>query len=229
VLEAEGVRVELSPEVVAFETRLPADVSGADFPGGSVYVETTVTEALKAEGAARDLVRRVQETRKLAGFAMNAMVRTTVAAPAEFVDMVRPRAAEIAEATRSARFSFSDKAEGDTVREWDLEGTTLVVGVRLDGPDLVATGLVSADAAPAKAPKHAKGAPKKAAKRTAKKAPAPRKAPGKKAPARKAPAKKPAKKAPAKAAKKTPAKKPAKGAAKKASGKKAAKKGARKR
>ncbi|HWH08496.1 MAG TPA: isoleucine--tRNA ligase, partial [Candidatus Thermoplasmatota archaeon] len=82
-LDVGGMTVDLTRDVVAFETRLPANTSGADFPGGSVYVDTHVSPELQAEGAARDLTRRIQEMRKALGLAMGAAIRTQVQAPAE--------------------------------------------------------------------------------------------------------------------------------------------------
>ncbi len=195
-LDAEGLAVVLSPDLVAFETRLPEHTSGADFPGGSVYVDTVVTPELEAEGAARDLTRRVQEMRKLMGLAMDASIVTEVAAPPEFAAMVAPRLAEVAEATRSSALSFVDKPSGSLVRDWDLEGTTLTIGI--------------GDAARAPAPAPAAPPATKA----------PRAAPAKKAPRKAAPPKKAAKKAPAKKAS-APKAKPAKKAAKKTASKKA--------
>ena len=226
VLPVDGVEVRLTPEVVSFETRLPEHTSGADFPGGSVYVDTEVTEDLKAEGAARDLTRRIQEMRKLLGLPMNATIQADVQAPDEFASLVRARLGPVAEATRATRLALVKEApRGDLVREWELEDTTIVIGVARGEPELTTVGL----AAPA-GPEEAAPAPEAPAQpapgaappaRSAKRAKAAKKAKGAKAPAKNAPAKKtPAKKA---AAKKAPARKAAakKPAAKKAAPKKA--------
>jgi isoleucyl-tRNA synthetase len=181
---------DVTSEVVSFETRLPEHTSGADFPGGSAYVDTVVTPALQAEGAARDLTRRIQEMRKGLGLAMDAVVTTTVAAPEEFQRLVEPGLAQVASDTRSASIAFVDKPKGDAVREWDLEGTTVTIGVR-----------EGAHAAKAAAPPKPKKAPKAKPKK-----PAPlKKAPPKKAAKKTKPKKKTAAKA--KAPKKRAAKK----------------------
>ena len=204
-LDVGGMTADLSSEVVGFETRLPAHTSGADFPGGSVYVDTEVSPELQAEGAARDLTRRIQEMRKALGLAMSATIRTEVQAPAELADAVRPLVATVAEATRSTAVAFVEGTpRGELVREWDLEGQTVTIGVHT-GPLLTPVGL-EGEQKPRPAPKKAKAPPKKkAAAKKAKKA-APKK-PAPKKPAKKA---KPAKPAAKKAKKTAPKKKASK-------------------
>ena len=251
-LPVEGLSVRLTPELVTFETTLPEHTSGADFDGGSVYVDTEVTPALQAEGAARDLTRRVQEMRKLLGLPMASTIRTEVTAPEEFAQLVSPHLAQVAQDTRSAVIAFVDKPQGALVRDWDLEDTTLVIGVAEAAT--VPPAPKSSTAAPAPSapapdtsppppaaprakPAAAKNAPPKkpAAKKASSKKPAAKKAPPKTPAAKKASPKKPAaKKAPPKkpAAKKAGATKkaPQKPVAKKPSAKKpAAKKGAAKK
>ena len=203
----------LAPEMFhGFETRLPANVSGADFPGGSVYVDTEVSKELEAEGAARDLTRRVQEMRKLLGLQMSEEIRVEVQAPQEFADLVAPHLKAAVDATRATSFTFGPEPKGDLVREWDLEGTTLVIGVaraHAAGPELTPQGLEPAGPRKAKPATKARTGPVKKA--------APKKA---KAPAKKAPAKKVAKKAKGAVAK---VKKAVKRAAKKVAPKRKAK------
>ena len=232
-LDTDAGPVTLPPDALSFETRLPARTSGGDFPGGSVYVDTEVSPELEAEGAARDLTRRVQEMRKLLGLHITDEVRVEAQAPDEFMTLVAPHVASVAVATRASAFTFVGKPQGELVRDWDLEGTTLVLGVsRAGGPALAATGLEPAG------PRKAKPSPK------ARDGPV-RKAKPKPAPAKRAPAKKPAKKAKGAVAKaktaikkvarkiaRAPAKRPGKSApgktsAKKARGKKRGAKGKR--
>ena len=217
-----GPHVTLTPEVVSFETTLPEHTTGADFDGGSVYIDTEVTDALKAEGAVRDLTRRVQEMRKLLELPMSAPIRTEIQAPAEFAASLEGHLAEMADATRSVEVAFVEGApHGEMVREWDLEDAKITIGIAT-GPLLTPVGLESERAAPAPSatiPSSPASAPTAA---TTPKKPATKKAPAKKTAAKKAPAKKPA-------GKKAPTKKAAKGAPKKATTKKApAKKPAKK-
>jgi isoleucyl-tRNA synthetase len=54
--------------------------------GGFVVLNTEVTPELEAEGAARDMVRAIQQARKDAGLNVSDRIRTTVTARQDVVD-----------------------------------------------------------------------------------------------------------------------------------------------
>jgi isoleucyl-tRNA synthetase len=58
---------ELTKEHVNIKENLPEGVTGTEFKGGAVYLDTTITPELEAEGFAREVTRRVQEMRKKEG------------------------------------------------------------------------------------------------------------------------------------------------------------------
>jgi isoleucyl-tRNA synthetase len=171
----------LTAEAVTYETRLPAHTSGADFQGGSVYVDTVVTPELQAEGAARDLTRRIQEMRKALGLAMDATVHVQVAAPDDFRALVEPHLASVRDATRARHLAWSAKPAGALVKEWDLEGTTIAIGVGTEEPRLTPVGLERPTAPRARAKPKAPAPKKKAPAKKPKKAAPTKKAAGKKA------------------------------------------------
>ncbi|HUR69274.1 MAG TPA: isoleucine--tRNA ligase, partial [Candidatus Thermoplasmatota archaeon] len=175
-LDADGLRLELSREMLGFETRLPAHTSGADFPGGSVYVDTVVSKELEAEGAARDLTRRIQEMRKSLGLAMTDAIRVEVQAPDDFAALIAPHLAHVADSTRATHgLHFASSPEGDLVKDWDLEGTSIAIGVAKGAKS------ASAPAAPPAPPAPRPKATRPKAKPVAK-APPPPKPAAKKAP-----------------------------------------------
>jgi isoleucyl-tRNA synthetase len=67
----EGERYELLPEDVLVETSSPEGYAVAEHNGVLVALNTTVTPELRLEGAARDLVRNIQDARKNAGLAIS--------------------------------------------------------------------------------------------------------------------------------------------------------------
>ncbi|WP_298815230.1 isoleucine--tRNA ligase [Chloroflexus sp.] len=70
-LPVDGQDVELLPDEVLVESSAPEGYAVAEADGMLVALNTTVTEELRLEGAARDLVRYVQDARKSAGLAIS--------------------------------------------------------------------------------------------------------------------------------------------------------------
>jgi len=68
MLELDGQTVELLPEELLVETSSPEGYAVAEDGGVLVALDTTLTDELRLEGAARDLVRVIQDARKEAGF-----------------------------------------------------------------------------------------------------------------------------------------------------------------
>jgi len=67
-VQVDGQALELLPEEVLVETSSPEGYAVAEDGGVLVALDTTLTDELRREGGARDLVRVVQDARKEAGF-----------------------------------------------------------------------------------------------------------------------------------------------------------------
>jgi isoleucyl-tRNA synthetase len=70
-LTVDGQVVELQPDEVLVESSAPAGFAVAEGDGLLVALNTDITAELRLEGAARDLVRNVQDARKSAGLAIS--------------------------------------------------------------------------------------------------------------------------------------------------------------
>ncbi|MFB6069168.1 MAG: isoleucine--tRNA ligase [Halobacterium sp.] len=126
-VSVDGETYHLTEEMVAFHAEPPEDVSGADFDGGTVYVDTAVTEDIEAEGYARDVVRRIQEMRKQLDLDVDERIRTRVDVDDETVAAYVDRHRDfIAEETRTDEF---DADADDLVEEWDVEDVTVTIGI----------------------------------------------------------------------------------------------------
>ncbi|MCU1564189.1 MAG: Isoleucyl-tRNA synthetase, partial [Arthrobacter sp.] len=71
--------------------------------GGFVVLNTEVTPELEAEGAARDLVRAIQQARKDAGLNVSDRIRTTVTAAQGIVDALLANAELVQTETLTVR------------------------------------------------------------------------------------------------------------------------------
>ena len=125
----DGDEYELTDEMVEWRAEPPAHVSGADFDSGTVYVDTSLTEEIEAEGYARDVVRRIQEMRKRLDLAVDEEIHTAVeVADDRISDLVDRHRDLIAEETRTEAF-VEDTEEMDLVEEWDVEGVSVTIGI----------------------------------------------------------------------------------------------------
>ncbi|NJN15597.1 MAG: isoleucine--tRNA ligase, partial [Oscillochloris sp.] len=113
-LAVNGENLELLPEELLVESSGPAGYAVAEDNGTLVALNSAVTPELRLEGAARDLVRSVQDARKSAGLAISDRIKLFVAA--EESDFLREMLA----------------AWGDYVRSETL-ATDLAVGAAPEG------------------------------------------------------------------------------------------------
>jgi isoleucyl-tRNA synthetase len=117
---------------------LPDDVERSDFivptgvglqgeDGGTVYVDTALTEDIESEGYARDVIRRVQEMRSDLDLDLEERVRLDLAiADDRVADLVRDHEDLIAEEVRAAEFGT---VEDGHRREWEVEETTVEIAI----------------------------------------------------------------------------------------------------
>ena len=131
VADALGERVELTDEMVTFRRETPDGVSGTDFAaldgGGTVYVDTTLTEDIESEGYAREVIRRIQEMRKDLELDIEARIVVDLAIGDERVDdLVREHEALIKEEVRADEL---DGVEDGHRKTWDVEGVEMEIAI----------------------------------------------------------------------------------------------------
>ncbi len=136
-LSRAGESFEIVPDMVTFVEELPPGIFQAPMSGGTVYVDTTLTPELEAEGYAREVIRRIQEMRKQLDLRVEDTITATVTVGNERVAgligdfwregiMEEVRAAELVVAAapgRAAPFTVGIS------REWDVEGIPVVIGI----------------------------------------------------------------------------------------------------
>ena len=144
----DGEPRELDGSMVEYRSEAPEGIEAAEFTArvhgdrleGTVYVDATLTEELKSEGYARDVVRRIQEMRKRLDLAVDEEIHTAIDVEddevAEFVDEHRDH---IAAETRTSEFvdqwgDRDDRASVDDSRfdlreDWEIEGVPVTIGI----------------------------------------------------------------------------------------------------
>ncbi|MEZ5098014.1 MAG: isoleucine--tRNA ligase [Nocardioides sp.] len=101
---------EYTLETVAAETE-GHTATGMLPRGGFVVLDTDVTPELAAEGAARDLVRAVQQARKDAGLDVSDRISLTVAGPADLLAAARDHAELVSGETLAVAVAYEEAAE----------------------------------------------------------------------------------------------------------------------
>ena len=107
----------------------------ADFEGGRVSIDTTLSHDEIADGLARDLVRRIQQMRKEMDLRVDDFVDVDVVASTdETASSVKSRhdyiLGEVRALTLVVQQSDSAKARGELVREWSIGDDAFSIGLR---------------------------------------------------------------------------------------------------
>ena len=131
-IELDGETHELTDGMVSYESEPPERVSAAAFDGGTVYVDTELTDDIEAEGYARDVIRRIQEMRKQLDLDVEREIETAVdIADDRVTDLVDRHHDYVATETRSRELNDEKPTDGgwELVEEWEVEGVAVTIGV----------------------------------------------------------------------------------------------------
>ncbi len=130
-IQVEGEEVELAPEEVLVREQPRAGLVVATERNLTVAVDVSITPELAAEGLAREVVRRIQNLRKEAGFNLDDRIRTTYQAEGELAAAIEVWREFIAAETLSVELRAAPPAEeGATVSEERIGAQSLTLSVR---------------------------------------------------------------------------------------------------
>ncbi|MFO7926138.1 MAG: isoleucine--tRNA ligase [Halobacteriota archaeon] len=127
-----GREVELTEEMISFNTETPEGVEGTAFGVdgedlGVVYVDTTLTEDIESEGYAREVVRRIQEMRKELDLDIEAEIRVELDVRDDRVAaLVDEHRDLIAGEVRASEFA---PVEDGHERVWDVESVDIFISI----------------------------------------------------------------------------------------------------
>ena len=127
-----GREVELTAEMIEFNTETPGSVEGTAFnvdgkDRGVVYVDTTLTDDIESEGYARELIRRIQEMRKELDLDIDAEIRVDYEIEDDRItDLVAEHEDLIAREVRAAEFGPVEDGHAQT---WAVEETDIYISI----------------------------------------------------------------------------------------------------
>ncbi len=121
---------ELPADLINVTYELPEGYVEADFSSGKVYLYTEMDENLWKECLAREIVRRIQEMRKEMDLNVEEFITVALSCDESFVgewkDYVKR---EVRARELLFNYGFEDK-ENWYVREWNVEGEKITIGIR---------------------------------------------------------------------------------------------------
>ena len=129
-LDVAGETVELAPETILVSTEPLPGLAVASDKYITVGIDATLTPELKAEGLAREIVRRVQDMRKNAGFNIEDRITTCYQAGDVLAKVFTTWGEYIASETLTTQLLNAPPVEGAYVEEHKLEGETLILAVK---------------------------------------------------------------------------------------------------
>jgi isoleucyl-tRNA synthetase len=136
-LTEEGNSYLIQPGHVTFIEELPDGLFQAPMDNGTVYVDVTLTADLEAEGYAREVIRRIQEMRRLRDLNVEDYITAgAVISDDRVVSLLQGHwREEIMEEVRAGQFtisagnSFSFSNTWELEKEWDVEGIPMLIGI----------------------------------------------------------------------------------------------------
>ena len=130
VLDLAGETVELSPEEVLVSTEPAPGLAVAADKLITVGIDSALTPELKAEGLAREVVRRVQDMRKKANFNIEDRISTWYQASGELGRVFTAWGDYIKAETLTTSLSAGTPPEGAFVEEQKVEGEVVTLGIK---------------------------------------------------------------------------------------------------
>jgi isoleucyl-tRNA synthetase len=120
----------LNPNEVLVQTQPVEGLAVAADKLITVAVEAVITPELRREGLARELVRRIQDMRKKAGFNIEDRITTCYQAEGVLAQVFSNWGDYIQAETLTTRLLNSSPIEGAYVEEFELEGEKLALAVK---------------------------------------------------------------------------------------------------
>ncbi len=132
-ITVEGEELEILPEEVEVRAEAKEGLEVASDGPYLAALSTEITPALKKEGLARDVVRRIQDFRKQADFEISDRIRIHYQATSDLEEAIQEHKAYIMEETLAVEMENEAPEEGMFVSTAEFEGEEITVGLEVVG------------------------------------------------------------------------------------------------
>ncbi|MFQ5918498.1 MAG: isoleucine--tRNA ligase [Thermoplasmata archaeon] len=125
-----GQPVQITSEMVSFESVVQEGWAEVETPSGTLFVDFRQTPEIEAEAFARELIRRIQQMRKEMDLRVEEYVSVQVQAGERLAAIFDAWKEHVLRETRGKDLAVTEgPPEGDHVKPWDLDGEPIVVGL----------------------------------------------------------------------------------------------------
>jgi len=130
-LTLDGEEITLSPEEVMVRTEAAEGLATVDSKYLTVAIDTEITSELRAEGLAREVVRRVQDSRKQADFEIADRIRLYYQASSELQEAIEEHRDYIQEETLTVDLREQQPLEDMYTSHVEFEGQEMTLGLEV--------------------------------------------------------------------------------------------------
>jgi isoleucyl-tRNA synthetase len=123
-------KIQLTAEDFDIVEQEKEHIAKAEINDITLFLDTTVTPELEAEGLARELIRRIQSMRKEMNLDVEDRISTEIKLDTDKKTALQDWKDHIKEETRSKTVSFVDTPTGALVRTWTIDDLTVDIGIR---------------------------------------------------------------------------------------------------
>ena len=95
-----------------------------------LFLDTTLTPELEAEGLTRELIRRIQSMRKDLNLQVEDKIITTIQVDSSNQKMLQPWVSHLKTETRSQTLTFIEKPKGDLIKCWQIDQIKVSIGIK---------------------------------------------------------------------------------------------------
>lgn len=127
-IEVESEKIQLTPEDVTVERKVLEGLVAQSHETVTVVLDTCLTEDLKEEGLAREIVNKINTMRRDMGFAVTDRIYVEMQTTQEVKDCFAKYKDYICHEVLAVFVGFPDRIDG---AEWDLNGYPAVIALRL--------------------------------------------------------------------------------------------------
>ena len=130
ILDVDGEKIRLTADDFEIVEQVKEQFAKATVNDMTLFLDTTITPALEAEGLARELIRRVQSMRKEVNLTVEDKIITEIAVAETKKAALESWKDHIKEETRSKSVSFVNTPIGMLQKEWVIDDLTVIIGIR---------------------------------------------------------------------------------------------------